>query len=122
MIRDGFHVYVSTNGVVLIPGDEDGFIPSKYFRRVVLVRKEVIPGSVSVVEPGLAGVMGTGEDPMDGNVDVDVPVNVPVDEVKTSTSKRGKRGGGVRFWDEVVFEDGKDVEVVRKEGMIRLNL
>lgn len=43
-LRDGLEFYKSDNGVILSPGDADGFIPSRYFRKAYYIRtKENIP-------------------------------------------------------------------------------
>jgi 2'-phosphotransferase len=33
-LLDGFKFFLSTNNVILSPGDDNGFIPSRYFRSV----------------------------------------------------------------------------------------
>lgn len=43
-LKDGFKFYVSANGVILSPGNTNGYIPSKYFKKIVNAKtKEIIP-------------------------------------------------------------------------------
>lgn len=40
--------------------------------------------------------------------------------VKSSTSKRGKAKGGVRFWDEVIWEYGQPVDPPRQQARVSM--
>jgi len=42
-LKDGFKFFVSTNNVILSPGDEDGYIPPRYFRLVENRQGEKLP-------------------------------------------------------------------------------
>ncbi|GCC16763.1 hypothetical protein chiPu_0021434, partial [Chiloscyllium punctatum] len=37
-IRDGIPFYLSTNRVILTPGNENGVLPPKYFQRVLQLK------------------------------------------------------------------------------------
>ena len=107
-------VYLSSNGVVLTPGDEQGKIPSDCFEKVIRVRKERIMPDAEDAAPSeieresleagqtsvQAGEEGAG--------------------VKTSVSKRGKAKGGVRFWDEVIWEHGRPVDPPRQQARVSM--
>jgi 2'-phosphotransferase len=41
-LRDGFRFFISTNGVILTPGDENGFLPRRYFSKVTDAAGRVI--------------------------------------------------------------------------------
>lgn len=43
-LRDGLKFYVSSNGVVLSPGDEHGYIRPQYFLRVEKANRQTLPG------------------------------------------------------------------------------
>jgi len=43
-LKDGLKFFVSTNGVVLSPGNEAGFIPPTYFKRVEKANREALTG------------------------------------------------------------------------------
>jgi len=34
-LKDGFKFYESPNGVILTPGDDKGFLPTKYFKKII---------------------------------------------------------------------------------------
>jgi hypothetical protein len=110
-------VYLSSNGVVLTPGDERGFVGSECFDKVVRVRKERIEAEEGVVvaDPGEGGRADLNQEAgVDG---VTLPRPTP-----TSTSKRGKPAVTMRFWDEVIWENGGVVDPPRRLTGFRIKL
>lgn len=91
-------IYMSTNEVILTPGNEQGVIPSDLFERVVMVCKErLVPSQEEQAAAAAAAASsGTGGE----------------------ESKRGKAKGGLVVWDEVVWEHGRPVEPPRQEKRV----
>ena len=38
-LNDGYNFYESDNGVILTPGNSDGFLPPEYFKEIVFIKK-----------------------------------------------------------------------------------
>lgn len=124
-------MYLSTNGVVLSPGDERGFVGSDMFERVVRVRKERIVQEEETV-PVPAGTL-TAEGQMQSSATEGIQTNQLPEKIAqdtslpttlTTASKRpGKsRSVGVRFWDEVIWENGVAVDPPRRIGGFSMRL
>lgn len=68
--------------------------------------------------------MPDGQDALaTGNKDAetgDVATGGADEGVKSSTSKRGKARGGVRFWDEVIWEYGQSVDPPRQQARVSM--
>jgi hypothetical protein len=108
-------VFVSSNNVVLTPGNEQGRIPSWLFHTVVRARKEF-----TEVKPE-----GQQDDKDPAAQVLDVAVGGGVESASPEGAgkavkparRRGKAGGQrqVREWDEVIWENGKVVDPPRVE-------
>ncbi len=111
--------YISSNAVVLTPGNEEGRVPSKLFKKVIRARKEFMeikPDEENVIQPSSAGV-----EVNQGNEDAKVAESmgeIKLEGKAGKASRRAKKGGHtrqVREWDEVIWEDGKAVDPPRVE-------
>jgi 2'-phosphotransferase len=102
-------VYVSSNNVVLTPGNEEGRVPRELFKKVVRSRKEF----VEVSEEGNSSV--TGEATV-----VDPIAELDLEGKTGKAARRSRRVGNtrkVREWDEIIWEDGKAVEPPRVDDV-----
>lgn len=95
--------------MVLTPGDAEGRIPKECFERVIRIRKERI-----LADPEEEAPQQALEAPVTATTGTDEG------EVKTTISKRGKGKGGVRFWDEVIWEYGQPVNPPRQQARVSM--
>jgi hypothetical protein len=117
--------------VVLTPGDERGFVGSDMFERVVRVRKERIVQEEETVQvsAGTMTVEGQVQSPVTEGAQADqfpekIAQETSLPTTLTTASKRpGKsRSVGVRFWDEVIWENGAAVDPPRRLGGFSMRL
>lgn len=113
LAKKPLQVYVSTNNVVLTPGNEDGRIPSWLFKRVIRARKEFV--EVKPDEPANQEEVKLEENSVTAVAGEVAELSV-VDGGKAAKAARRRGKGGqrqVREWDEIVWEEGKPVDPPR---------
>lgn len=116
--------------MVLTPGDERGFVGSDMFERVVRVRKERIVQEEGAMQVSAGTMPVEGQQlPITEGPQVDQSTEKTAQDTSlpttlTTASKRpGKsRSVGVRFWDEVIWENGAAVDPPRWLGGFSMRL
>lgn len=95
-------VFLSSNGVILTPGNAQGVIPKELFAKVVRLRREI--AKPALIEPVAEGVTENGKDAQSQEGE-------GVAEAKPKRDRKNREKP--RFVEEIIWENGAGVDPPR---------